>query len=299
MKKVLLTGATGYVGGRLLPRLTARDCAVRCLVRRPPENPAGNAEYVTGDVLDPGSLSLALDGVRAAYYLIHSMGSVRDFEALDREAAANFARAAAQSRVERIIYLGGLGDDRGPLSPHLRSRQEVGQVLADSGVPVIELRASIVLGAGSLSFELIRSLVERLPVMVTPRWVTVTAQPIAVADLLDYLVAALDLPARGHRIFEIGGSEAVSYGDLMREYARQRGLRRWMIPVPLLTPRLSSLWLRLVAPQYSRVGRRLIDSLRHPTVVRDTEALRVFGVHPRGFKEAVEEALREAAGSEQ
>jgi hypothetical protein len=203
-----------------------------------------------------------------------------------------FGAAARNAGVKRIIYLGGLGEADPGLSAHLRSRHEVGERLRAHGVPVIEFRASIILGSGSLSFEMIRALVERLPVMVTPRWVQVTAQPIAIGDVLAYLRHALQLEVASHVTFEIGGPDQVSYGDLMREYARQRGLRRLMIPVPLLTPRLSSLWLGLVTPLYARVGRKLIDSLRHPTVVRDDSAQRLFAIRPIGVREAIASALR-------
>jgi uncharacterized protein YbjT (DUF2867 family) len=234
-----------------------------------------------------------MQGVEAAYYLVHSMGATGDFEEQDRIAADNFASAAAAADVQRIIYLGGLGEDETELSAHLRSRHEVGERLRAHGVPVIEFRASIIVGSGSLSFEMIRALVERLPVMVMPRWVGVTAQPIAIGDVLAYLRAALEVE-NSHRnlTIEIGGPDQVSYGDLMREYAHQRGLRRWMIPVPLLTPRLSSLWLGLVTPLYARVGRKLIDSLRHPTVVRDNSAQRLFAIRPIGVREAIASALR-------
>jgi uncharacterized protein YbjT (DUF2867 family) len=293
---VLVTGATGYVGGRLVPLLAADGRRVRCLARRPerlaPRLPAG-VEVVQGDVADAASLARAMQGVEAAYYLVHAMGATGDFEEQDRIAADRFAAAARDAGVRRIIYLGGLGEDAPGLSAHLRSRHEVGARLAAHGVPVIELRASIIIGSGSLSFELIRALVERLPVMVTPRWVNVAAQPIAIGDVLAYLRAALTVEAgdRGE-VVEIGGPERLSYGDLMREYARQRGLRRWMIPVPLLTPRLSSLWLGLVTPLYARIGRKLVDSLRHPTVVRDEAPARRFAVHPVGVREAIASALR-------
>ena len=291
---VLVTGATGYVGGRLWRRLEADGRRVRCLARRPARlaSQAGaTTEVVAGDVLDAESLGPALAGVESAYYLVHSMGSGKNFEDQDRIAARNFAGAARRAGVRRIIYLGGLGHGPG-LSSHLRSRHEVGEILRESGVPVLELRASIVIGSGSLSFELIRALVERLPVMITPRWVEVEAQPIAVDDLLAYLVAALDVPLAESRVFEIGGADRVSYGDVMREYARQRGLRRVMIRVPVLTPRLSSLWLGLVTPLYARVGRKLIESIRHPSVVRDPQALAAFPVRPRGVREAIAAALR-------
>jgi tryptophan-rich sensory protein/uncharacterized protein YbjT (DUF2867 family) len=283
------------VGGRLLRRLGDRRDPVRCLARHPEflkPRVVGTVEVVKGDVLDRASLADALAGVDIAYYLVHSMGSVGDFEEQDRRGAQNFAETAHQAGVRRIIYLGGLGDDERSLSPHLRSRQEVGELLRSTGVQVIEFRASIVLGSGSLSFEMIRALVEKLPVMVTPRWVSVPAQPIAIDDLLDYLVAALDLAGSDSRVYEIGGADRVSYGELMREYARQRGLRRWLIPVPVLTPRLSSLWLGLVTPLYARVGRKLIDSIRHPTLVRDDSALRDFDIRPVGYREAIAAALR-------
>jgi uncharacterized protein YbjT (DUF2867 family) len=286
---ILLTGASGYVGGRLLRLLEAEGCPVRCLARRPDflrRRVGQGTEVVAGDVLNAESLRRAMIGVDAAYYLVHSMGAAGGFEETDRQAAERFGAAAASQGVQRIIYLGGLGDTDGGLSAHLRSRHEVGSVLRGSGVPVIEFRASIIIGSGSLSFEMIRALVERLPVMITPRWVAVPAQPIAIGVVLSYLLAGLDVPAAGNPIFEIGGSDRISYGQIMNEYARQRGLRRLMIPVPVLTPRFSSLWLGLVTPLYARVGRKLIDSIRHPTVVRDDTASRVFAGMLRGIARA-------------
>lgn len=291
---ILVTGATGYVGGRLRRRLEDLGHRVRCLARDPRrlrDRVAAGTEVVRGDVLDRASLTAALTGVDSAYYLVHSMGSSGGFEEEDRTGARNFAAAAQEAGVARIVYLGGLAREDPGLSPHLRSRHEVGEILRAGGVPAIELRASIVLGSGSLSFEMIRALVERLPAMVTPRWVSVEAQPIAVDDLLDYLVAALDLPAAS-RVLEIGGADRASYGDLMREYARQRGLRRAMVPVPVLTPRLSSLWLGLVTPLYARIGRKLIESIEHPSVVRDLTALEVFDVRPGDYRQAIAAALR-------
>lgn len=242
-------------------------------------------------MLDRASLDRAVQGVGTAYYLVHSMGSDRDFEREDREAAFNFAEAARAAGVRRIIYLGGLGDPDHELSKHLRSRQETGAILDSSDAQVIEFRASIVIGSGSLSFELIRALVQRLPVMICPKWVNVLAQPIAIEDVLEYLIEALDLPGSESRIFEIGGPDQMSYGDIMREYSRQRGLTRVMISVPVLTPRLSSLWLGLVTPLYARTGRKLIESLRNPTLVQDRSADQVFRVRPRGVSEAIERAL--------
>ncbi len=294
-KLILLTGATGYIGGRLVKALEARGRHVRCLARQPEflrARVAGHTEVVAGDVLDSVSLDRAMSGVDTAFYLVHSMQRGSDFSEKDRQAAQNFGAAARAAGVRRIIYVGGLGDDRLELSAHLRSRHEVGDVLRASGVPVLEFRASIIIGSGSLSFELIRALVERLPAMIMPRWVNVIAQPIAINDILAYLVAGLDVPLGGSWTFEIGGTDRVSYGDIMREYARQRGLKRLMIPVPLLTPKLSSLWLGLVTPLYARVGRILVDSMRHETVVRDGAALEVFPIRPKGIVEAIAVALR-------
>lgn len=248
-------------------------------------------EIVKGGLFDRTSLDAALRDVDVAYYLVHSMGSSGSFEEADRQAALNFGQAAHAAGVGRIIYLGGLGRDDEALSAHLRSRQEVGGLLRRSGVPVLEFRASIVIGSGSLSFEMIRSLVERLPIMITPRWVNVLAQPIAIQDLLSYLIAALEVPASEYRVYEIGGADQVTYADIMRVYARQRDLRVRMIPVPVLTPYLSSLWLGLVTPLYARIGRKLIESIVHPTVVQDDAALRVFQVRPMGVEEAVRLAL--------
>jgi uncharacterized protein YbjT (DUF2867 family) len=277
-----------------LRALETQGYRVRCLARRPDLLRARTApatEVVPGDVLDRPSLDAALRGINAAYYLVHSLGARGPFEAADREAARNFGQAAKAAGVERIVYLGGLGSDDVVLSPHLRSRQEVGRILRESGVPVLEFRASIVIGSGSLSFEMIRSLVERLPVMVTPRWVKVPAQPIAIDDVLEYLVAALERPGGESRVYEIGGADQMSYADVMHTYARLRGIRLRMIPVPVLTPFLSSLWLGLVTPLYARIGRKLIESIVHPTVVRDDAARRVFAVRPIGVEEAVRRAL--------
>ena len=290
--RVLLTGATGYVGGRLLRLLEDHGEPVRCLVRRPEAlgDNHGNVEIVQGDVLDSGTLGRALLEVDTAYYLVHSLGSPGRFEDKDRLAARNFAAAASEAGIRRIVYLGGLGAGS-ELSAHLASRQEVGSILAESGVQVLEFRASIVIGSGSLSFEILRALVERLPVMITPRWVRSVAQPIAVEDVLAYLVAALDVEVDGNAVFEIGGADRVSYEDLMREYARQLSLHRLVVPVPFLTPRLSSLWLGLVTPVYARIGRKLIESLPHETTVRDDSALRAFPIRPRGNREAIARAL--------
>ncbi len=293
--RILLTGATGYVGGRLLEALEQKGVSVRCLARKPEflSGRVGPATTVVqGDCLDATTLGPALAGIETAFYLVHSMGTKKDFEEQDRLAARNFSVAAKQAGVRRIVYLGGLGESGEELSKHLRSRHETGDVLREAGVPVIEFRASIVLGSGSLSFELIRSLVERLPVMICPRWVQVKAQPIHVQDVVAYLMASIDMPEGQSRMFEIGGQDQVSYGEIMQEYARQRGLRRYMVPVPVLTPYLSALWLGLTTPVYARVGRKLIASIKHPTVVQDDAARHVFDIRPLGLRAAIERAMR-------
>jgi uncharacterized protein YbjT (DUF2867 family) len=293
--RILLTGATGYVGGRLLKALESRGHRVRCLARRPEflrARVGASTEVAQGDVLDKNSLAPALVGIQAAYYMVHSMGSTGSFEEQDRIAASNFGQAARVAGTGRIVYLGGLGEAGKGLSEHLRSRQEVGEILRQSGVPVIEFRSSVVIGSGSVSFEMVRALVDRLPIMICPKWVRTPTQPIAIEDVIEYLVEAADLPLEtGSEIFEIGGADVVSYGDLMQTYASERGLRRWMVQVPVLTPWLSSLWLGLVTPVYARVGRKLIEGVRNPTVVKDDRALKVFSIRPRGVREAVARAF--------
>jgi uncharacterized protein YbjT (DUF2867 family) len=291
-KSVLLTGATGYIGGRLLHRLEAEGRHhVRCLTRRPGAlagRTADETEVFVGDVLDPGSLAAAMRDVHTAYYLVHSMGDSGDFEAVDRVAAGNFAAAARRAGVRRIVYLGGLGE-KGGLSSHLSSRQEVGEILRSSGVPTVEFRASIVIGSGSASYEIVRALVESLPIMVTPRWVETGAQPIAVEDVLDYLVGALD--HEGSEVFEIGGQDRVTYAEILREYARQRGLRRRLVRLPVLTPRVSRFFLGLLTPVYGQVAGAMVDSLRNETVVRTGAAENAFAVRPRGLQDAIARAL--------
>ncbi len=298
---VLVAGASGYVGGRLVPLLEKQPLVLRCLARNPDKlRPlvGTSTQVVRGDVLDPASLAEALHGVHTAYYLVHLMSGSKDFEEEDRRAATNFATAARKTGVRRIIYLGGLGDDADPkLSPHLRSRHEVGELLRASGVETVEFRASLVIGTGSLSFDLVKSLTDRLPVMLCPRWLTTPTQPVAVDDVLAYLLAAKDLPPGASRTFEIGCPDVTTYGGMIREYARQKGLRRWLISVPVLTPYLSSLWLALVTPAAFEVGRHLIEGLKNPTVVRDKTALDVFPVRPMSIREAIQRALASTTGA--
>lgn len=292
---VLLAGASGYVGSRLIPLLEQQQMVLRCLARNPDQlRPLvkSTTQVVQGDVLARSSLDEALQGIHTAYYLVHLMSGSSDFEQEDRQAATNFAEAAYQAGVQRIIYLGGLGDDTDPkLSPHLRSRHEVGQILRGSGVETIEFRAGMVIGSGSLSYELMKSLTDRLPVMICPRWLTTPTQPIAIDDVVAYLLAAKDLPPGESRVFEIGSPDIVTYGDLIREYARQRGLRRWLVFVPVLTPYLSGLWLAVVTPATYQVGRHLIEGLKNPTIVRDKKALEVFAIRPIEVAEAIQRAI--------
>ena len=295
-RTVLVTGATGYIGGRLVPRLLEAGFRVRCLARDPARLQGrpwlGQAEVAAGDCLRADTLPSALQGVEVAFYLVHSMAGGRDFEQRDVLAARNFAAAAKAAGVQRIIYLGGLGDPDAALSEHLRSRQETGAVLRETGVPVTEFRAPVIVGSGSLSFEIIRYLTERLPVMICPRWLYTRVQPIAIRNVLDYLVAALDTPASAGRIIEIGGVDVLTYGDLLRGYAKARGLKRWLVPVPVLTPRLSSYWVHLVTPVPAAIARPLIQGLRNDVVLRDDTARRLFPqIQPLDYATAVRLAL--------
>lgn len=298
LEHILVTGVTGYVGGRLVPRLLKAGYRVRCLVRdrtRLQGRPwLGDVDVVEGDVLKSDMLTSALVGIDVAYYLIHSMGSdANDFHSRDLLAARQFGEAAQQADVKRIIYLGGLGDSDADLSTHLRSRQETGQALGEGGVPVTEFRAAVIVGSGSLSFEMIRYLSERLPVMICPRWVATRTQPIAIRNVLDYLVGALSVSESAGQVVEIGGADVLTYGDMIKTYAQVRGLRRWLISVPVLTPALSSYWVHWVTPISANISRPLIAGLRNEVVVREDTAATMFpGIQPITYREAVELALR-------
>jgi uncharacterized protein YbjT (DUF2867 family) len=301
--RVLVLGASGYVGGRLVPELLTAGATVRCMTRSRRSLAAApwgdEVEIVEGDLTDAATLDAAFDDVDQVVYLVHSLGTGDDFEARERASAEHAARAAAAAGVRRIVYLSGLGADDDALSPHLRSRHAVGRALASSGIPVTELRAAVVLGAGSASFEMLRSLVEVLPVMIAPTWVTRTkVQPIAIADVLTYLLAALRAPIDvtptpgAHRIVQIGGPRAMTYRELMDAYADAAGLRRRVvIPVPVVTPRLSSHWVDLVTPLPRDLSRALIDSLRNDVVVRDGSAHDLSSHAPLDARAAIELAI--------
>jgi uncharacterized protein YbjT (DUF2867 family) len=294
--RLLVTGATGYIGGRLVTRLLNEGYSVRLLVRDAARLRgrvwSERVEIVQGDVFDSASLALAMAGVDVAYYLVHSMAGNDNFQGRDIVAAQNFGKASREANVQRIIYLGGLGDPEADLSQHLRSRQQTGAALAQAGVRVTEFRAAVVVGSGSISFEMIRYLTERVPLMVCPRWVFNRIQPIAIRNVLDYLVAALETPDSSGRVIEIGGADVQTYATMMLIYAQERGLKRWLIPVPVLTPRLSSYWVHLVTPISARMARPLIEGLRNEVVVRDDSARQLFPhIHPVDYRTAVQMAL--------
>ncbi|MFC6062517.1 SDR family oxidoreductase [Streptomyces ochraceiscleroticus] len=284
----LVTGATGYIGGRLVPELLAAGYRVRCLARSPGklrDHPwAERAEVVRGDVTDEASVRAAMQGIDVAYYLVHALGTGSGFEATDRKAARVFGEQAAAAGVRRIVYLGGLTPQDVPereLSPHLRSRAEVGRILLDSAVPATVLRAAVIIGSGSASFEMLRYLTERLPVMVTPRWVRTRIQPIGVRDVLRYLVGSAAMPPEVNRAFDIGGPDVLTYVEMMRRYAKVAGLpRRLIVPVPVLTPRLSSLWVGLVTPVPGAIARPLTESLRHEVICREHDIARYVPDRP-------------------
>ena len=301
---ILVTGVTGYIGGRLVARLLDQDYSVRVMVRGGAGRLDGRlwkdrVEIAVGDVFDLESLESALAGVDAAYYLIHSMSLNAEFSLRDVQAAENFSLAASKAGVRRIVYLGGLGKADSGLSEHLRSRQETGTALRKYGVPVTEFRAGMVVGSGSLSFEMMRHLTERLPAMITPRWVYTKTQPIAIRDVLNYLVSTLDVPASADQIIEIGGEDVLSYEEMMRQYGRIRGLKRWMVPVPVLSPRLSSYWAHWMTPVSANVARPLIEGLRNELVADSQKAAELFPeIRPMDFETAVRRALMRIDGGD-
>jgi uncharacterized protein YbjT (DUF2867 family) len=300
-RTILVTGATGYVGGQLVPRLLEKGYRVRCLFRegaRIEGRGWKGVEVMTGDVFEYATLVPVLQGVDTAYYLVHAMGGGEEgFEARDLYAAQNFGRAAQEAGVKRIIYLGGLGRDEDELSPHLRSRHEVGEQLRSWKVAVTEFRAGVIIGKGSVSYDLVRYLTERVPVLISPKWVSTLTQPIAIDDVLRYLVECLEKPETENRILEIGGRDVLSYGQMMLGYAKVRGLKRWLVPVPVLTPRLSSWWVKLVTPLPVSVARPLIDGLKNRVIVEDPAARQMFGFTPVGYEDAVRLALKQAESS--
>lgn len=300
--RCLVAGATGYIGGRLVPELLDAGHQVRCLARSPGklrDYPwAGRADVVRGDAVDAASVGAAMRDIDVAYYLVHALGTGSDFEETDRKAARIFAEQARAAGVRRIVYLGGLtpvGVPDGKLSPHLRSRTEVGRIFLASGVPATVLRAAVIIGSGSASFEMLRYLTERLPVMVTPSWVHTRIQPIAVRDVLRYLVGSATMPGDAGRAFDIGGPDVVTYREMMRRYASVAGLpHRLIVPVPLLTPRLSSHWVGLVTPVPASIARPLSESLRHEVVCHEHDIARYVPDPPGtpiGFDEALALAL--------
>jgi uncharacterized protein YbjT (DUF2867 family) len=292
--KILVGGSSGFIGRRLCPALEQAGHSVRAMTRRP-DTYQGVGDAVFGDVQDVESLRSALAGCDAAYYLVHSL-EVADFEQRDADAARNFARAAAEAGVDRIVYLGGLGQDSDDLSTHLRSRRQVEHLLGLNGVPVTTLRAGIIIGHGGISWEITRQLVEHLPAMITPRWVRTRTQPIAAADVVRYLIELLEVPETAGRAFDIGGPEVLAYVDMMHRLAVIEGRRRIVIPVPLLTPRLSSRWLALVTSVDVQTGRSLIDSMSNEVIVRDDAIRALITFDPMGYNEAVLTALGERAG---
>ena len=294
MSTVLVTGATGFIGRRLVPALVEAGHDVRAMTRRP-EAYDGQGTPVGADVSDPDSLRPALEGVDVAVYLVHSLDDP-DFERKDAQAARNFSAAAAAAGVRQIVYMGGLGDDEDDLSAHLRSRREVEHLLGEDGVPVTVLRAAIVVGHGGISWEITRQLVKNLPAMVVPRWVGTRTQPIALDDVIRYIVGVTDNEEAFGRVFEIGGTEQLTYLDMMKVAAESMNNRTIpIITVPVLTPRLSSYWLALVTDVDATTGRNLIDSMSHEVVVKDTSIRDVVPGEPLSYRESVRRALAERA----
>lgn len=298
-KRVAIAGATGYIGGRLVPRLLEMGYRVRCLVRSPAK--LLGREWSRDPRVEIESADWRhLEGCDAAYYLVHSMMSAGgEYARRDRQIALEFASAAQAAGVGRIIYLGGLGETGPGLSEHLASRREVEEALASSGVPVTVLRAAMIIGSGSASFEILRYLVERLPVMVTPRWVSTPCQPIAVRNVLGYLTGVLEHPETAGEVYDIGGPEVMCYRDIMRVMAEELGLkRRWVVAVPVLTPKLSSYWIHLVTPLTHDIARPLAEGLKNPVVCRDDRIQRLIPQPLLSIRESIQAALRKVSGRE-
>lgn len=291
--RIVVAGASGFVGRRLCPALEQAGHEVVAMTRRP-DAYRGAGHPVRADVHDASSLEGALAGTEAAYYLVHSLDDP-DFRRRDAEAARNFALAAGAAGLQRIVYLGGLGDDADDLSPHLLSRREVEKILGEGGVPVTTLRAGIIVGHGGISWEMTRQLVEHLPAMITPRWVRTRTQPIAVSDVVRYLVGVLDAPIEGSRTFDIGGPDVLEYVEMLRRVATIEGRRMLVVPVPLLSPRLSSYWLSLVTDVDVQTGRSLIDSMSNEVVVRDDSIRKLVPFEPMDYDDSVLQALGERA----
>lgn len=293
--KILITGASGFIGQRLTKALLAEGAALRCLLRRPAPLPGG-AEVAIGDLLQAETLPAAMEGIDTAYYLVHSMAGGRaGFEARDRAAAENFSRAATAAGVRRVIYLGGLGDSGGALSEHLKSRLEVGEILRSASSAITFLRAAVIFGAGGASFEMIRSLVEHLPVMITPRWVSTRCQPIAVGDVISYLTGCLHEERTAGGTFDIGGPEVMSYREMMERFAAIEGRRLLIIPVPVLTPKLSSYWIGFVTPIKPSIAMPLIEGLANEVICRDNRIRELLPFRLTPYDEAVKIALAEEA----
>ena len=295
-KQVLVTGASGFVGSHLAEALEMRGHSVLAMTRHP-DTYAGAGKPIFGDVYEPASLRSALADVDAAYYLVHSLAR-QDFVEKDAEAARSFGTAAAAAGLERLIYLGGLGQEGADLSAHLRSRREVERLLGTGGTPVTVLRAAIIIGHGSISWEITRQLVAHLPAMVVPKWATTRTQPIALSDVIRYLVEVLEPEAAKGRVFEIGGPDVLSYGEMMRRVAHLHHHRPLpMLAVPLLTPRLSSYWLALVTDVDTATARNLVDSMSNEVVVTDNHMAEIVPAMPMGYDDAGREALRQRAAA--